>query len=90
MRKPPALFCDTYDGNLTYTGSYLILETETGIYTDASGSGALSFGLATPSIESGSHTIHRQPVDGQLQMTGNISLSTGANRAAESGTRSDC
>jgi hypothetical protein len=83
------MLCDVIDGS-TYSGSYLI-EGETGIYSSATGSGALSFGLETNSIDAGVvRKTDQPPVDGQLQMTGNISLSTAVSSCTGTGTKSDC
>ena len=83
------MLCDVVDGS-TYTGTYLI-EGETGIYASASGSGALSFGLVDDSFDdSGVTKTVSPPVDGQLQMTGNISLSTAVSSCTGTGTKSNC
>jgi hypothetical protein len=58
----------------TYSGSYLI-EGDEGIFIDATGSGALSFGLNASPFE----TV---PTGGQLQMTGNITPNNGAECSA--------
>lgn len=83
------MLCDVVDGS-TYSGSYLI-DGGTGIYGSASGSGALSFGLETTSFEpNGITTADPPPVDGQLQMTGNLSLSTAVSSCTGTGTKSNC
>jgi hypothetical protein len=58
----------------TYSGSYLI-DGDEGIFIDATGSGALSFGLNASPFES-------VPTGGQLQMTGNITPNNGAECSA--------
>jgi hypothetical protein len=60
---------EPYSG-ATYSGSYLI-EGDEGIFADASGSGALSFGLNGSPFE----TV---PSGGQLQMTGNVTPNNGS------------
>ena len=83
------MLCDVVDGS-TYSGSYII-EEGTGIYGSASGSGALSFGLGTNSFDdSGVTKTDQPPVDGQLQMTGNISLGTAVSSCTGTGTKSNC
>jgi hypothetical protein len=83
------MLCDVVDGS-TYTGTYLI-EGGTGILASASGSGALSFGLVDNSFDdSGVTKADPAPVDGQLQMTGNISLSTAVSSCTGTGTKSNC
>ncbi|HTT75276.1 MAG TPA: hypothetical protein VMF50_04765 [Candidatus Binataceae bacterium] len=61
----------------TYTGSYLI-EGDQGVYDDAAGSGALSFGLNQSPFQ----TV---PTAGQLQMTGNITPNTGVSQCSAAG-----
>jgi hypothetical protein len=87
--------CDTQNSNLTYSGSYVIVSEITtasaaGLYTDASGSGALTFGFDD---EIDPTVAINKPLDsgGQLQMSGNLSLSTAApSCSGVGGVHSDC
>lgn len=70
--------CDTQNSNLTYSGSYIILNEGEGIFADAAGSGALTFGLSGNGIEPTVAQSAGANIYGQLQMTGNLSLTTTA------------
>jgi hypothetical protein len=70
--------CETQNGNITYTGSYVVLDDGVGLYADASGSGALSFGVGQTTIVPTVATDTPPVIYGQLQMNGNLSLTTTA------------
>jgi hypothetical protein len=70
-----------YSGT-TFTGSYLI-EGDQGIFTAATGSGALSFGL------NGSPFQDVPVTGGQLQMTGNLTPNSGL-ACTDTGTQKNC
>jgi hypothetical protein len=57
-------------GGATYSGTYII-EGDQGIFTTATGAGALSFGVKPSPLET-------TPTGGQLQMTGNITPNSGS------------
>ena len=59
----------------TYTGSYVIVGG-TGVYGDASGSGGVSLGVDSDATDLAVTSTSQPAINGQFQMTGNISLST--------------
>jgi hypothetical protein len=85
--------CDTPNGNVTYSGSYVITDDgAAGLYTDASGAGTLTFGIGQENISPAIASETPADINGQLQMTGNISLGTSApsSCSAAGGERPAC
>jgi len=69
------MLCDNADFGSTFTGSYVIVGGD-GLYAAASGSGGVSFGVNQQSAEFEAVANASPTVYGQLQITGNISLTT--------------
>jgi hypothetical protein len=78
VAETTGMLCETQNGNISYSGSYVVLDDGVGLYADASGAGALTFGVGQTEIVP-SVVTDTPPVNyGQLQMNGNLALTTTA------------